>query len=161
MWGAYYPTPQDAMFQVWLAPEMPLNPRHRHSSSLDSSPLPSPGLSAGHPLPLPPLSPVRDLTGASQSTPIPLHVPKHDFAPTLEPIKSKWQKGKLIGRGTFGSVYVASNRYYLAKLISKYLIIGLVANKNYEVRSNSDFSSTFQFLNDKSRCFKNFLIVTC
>lgn len=29
----------------------------------------------------------------------------------LMPIKSKWQKGKLIGRGTFGSVYVASNRF--------------------------------------------------
>jgi hypothetical protein len=26
-------------------------------------------------------------------------------------MKSHWQKGKLIGRGTFGSVYVASNRY--------------------------------------------------
>ncbi|KAG6421626.1 hypothetical protein SASPL_118183 [Salvia splendens] len=110
MWGAYYPTPQAAMFQVWLAPEMPLNPHHRHSSSLGSSPLPSPRFTPGHPLPLPPLSPVRDLTGASKSTPIPLHVAKHDFAPTLEPIKSKWQKGKLIGRGTFGSVYEASNR---------------------------------------------------
>ncbi|XP_042059563.1 mitogen-activated protein kinase kinase kinase 5-like [Salvia splendens] len=110
MWGAYYPTPQAAMFQVWLAPEIPLNPHHKHSASLDASPLPSPIVTPGHRLPLPPLSPVRDLTGASQSTPIPLHVAKHEFAHTLEPIKSKWQKGKLIGRGTFGSVYVASNR---------------------------------------------------
>ncbi|GFP94551.1 mitogen-activated protein kinase kinase kinase yoda [Phtheirospermum japonicum] len=30
--------------------------------------------------------------------------------PEVIPRKSKWQKGKLIGRGTFGSVYVASNR---------------------------------------------------
>lgn len=140
MWGAYYPTPQAAMFQVWLAPEMPLNPHHRHSASLDASPLPSPGVTPGHRLPLPPLSPMRDLTGASQSTHTPLQVAKHEFAPTLEPIKSKWQKGKLIGRGTFGSVYVASNRY-LTKLISKCLIIWLIACKNYEVWSNSDFAS--------------------
>ncbi|KAL6545494.1 Mitogen-activated protein kinase kinase kinase 5 [Orobanche gracilis] len=26
------------------------------------------------------------------------------------PIRSQWQKGKLIGRGAFGSVYVDSNR---------------------------------------------------
>ena len=26
-------------------------------------------------------------------------------------MKNQWRKGKLIGRGTFGSVYVASNRY--------------------------------------------------
>ncbi|KAL1563241.1 mitogen-activated protein kinase kinase kinase [Salvia divinorum] len=30
--------------------------------------------------------------------------------PEPMPIRSQWQKGKLIGRGTFGSVYVGSNR---------------------------------------------------
>ncbi|CAA0814340.1 mitogen-activated protein kinase kinase kinase 5 [Striga hermonthica] len=30
--------------------------------------------------------------------------------PKVMPIKSRWRKGKLIGRGTYGSVYVASNR---------------------------------------------------
>ena len=55
-----------------------------------------------HPLPLPPGSAM-----ASQPTLIPQLTPKLDIAP----IKSQWQKGKLIGRGTFGSVYVASNKY--------------------------------------------------
>nr|XP_027077691.1 mitogen-activated protein kinase kinase kinase 5 [Coffea arabica] len=54
-----------------------------------------------HPLPLPPGSAM-----ASQPTLIPQLTPKLDIAP----IKSQWQKGKLIGRGTFGSVYVASNK---------------------------------------------------
>ncbi|KAK4487310.1 hypothetical protein RD792_006083 [Penstemon davidsonii] len=93
-----------------------------------------------HPLPLPPLastssypspiSPVSDFSGASmpsQSTPISSHAAKPEFPganihsqppqmspvaskPKVKPIKSQWQKGKLIGRGTFGSVYVASNR---------------------------------------------------
>lgn len=31
--------------------------------------------------------------------------------PEEVPMRSQWQKGKLIGRGTFGSVYVASNKY--------------------------------------------------
>ncbi|KAL1564101.1 mitogen-activated protein kinase kinase kinase [Salvia divinorum] len=110
IWGAYCPTPQAGIFQVWSVPEMPLNPRHKHSASFDASPIQSPGVTPGHPLPLPPLSPVPDLAGASQSTSIALHLTKHDFAPALESIKSKWQKGKLIGRGTFGRVYVASNR---------------------------------------------------
>ncbi|VVA09546.1 PREDICTED: mitogen-activated kinase [Prunus dulcis] len=53
-----------------------------------------------HPLPLPP--------GASLSLPSPqaLLTPK----PESQPVKGQWQKGKLIGRGTFGSVYVATNR---------------------------------------------------
>ncbi|XP_047951506.1 mitogen-activated protein kinase kinase kinase 5-like [Salvia hispanica] len=50
-----------------------------------------------HTLPLPPgtpLSSTSHLSGAKQPS----------------PIRSQWQKGKLIGRGTFGSVYVGSNR---------------------------------------------------
>ncbi|GFY93883.1 mitogen-activated protein kinase kinase kinase 5 [Actinidia rufa] len=54
-----------------------------------------------HPLPLP-----RGATSPSQPTSISQITAK----PDLMPIISQWQKGKLIGRGTFGSVYVASNR---------------------------------------------------
>jgi len=55
-----------------------------------------------HPLPLPPGAAV-----PSPSVPVPIALHKPEF-PSM---KSQWQKGKLIGRGTFGSVYVASNRY--------------------------------------------------
>ncbi|OMP02056.1 hypothetical protein COLO4_11366 [Corchorus olitorius] len=54
-----------------------------------------------HRLPLPP---VPALASPSASTP---HV---TTKPEPLPMNSQWQKGKLIGRGTFGSVYVASNR---------------------------------------------------
>lgn len=54
-----------------------------------------------HPLPLPPGAAM-----LSPHTPAPLRTPKSD----LVPVKDQWQKGKLIGRGTFGSVYVASNK---------------------------------------------------
>ncbi|KAJ8546136.1 hypothetical protein K7X08_018719 [Anisodus acutangulus] len=54
-----------------------------------------------HPLPLPPL-------GATPSQPT--SIPPVSTNAELTPIKGQWQKGKLIGRGTFGSVYVASNR---------------------------------------------------
>ncbi|KAM7510341.1 hypothetical protein LguiB_009216 [Lonicera macranthoides] len=54
-----------------------------------------------HPLPLPPGAAV------PSQQPAPLQV---TAKPDVMPIKGKWQKGKLIGRGTFGSVYVASNR---------------------------------------------------
>ncbi|RDX80618.1 Mitogen-activated protein kinase kinase kinase 5, partial [Mucuna pruriens] len=54
-----------------------------------------------HPLPLPP------------SAGPPLPSPSATFSqPKTEslPMKNQWQKGKLIGRGTFGTVYVATNR---------------------------------------------------
>lgn len=54
-----------------------------------------------HPLPLPPGAACPFSTAASAQAPL-----KHDSFP----INSQWKKGKLIGRGTFGSVYVASNR---------------------------------------------------
>lgn len=55
-----------------------------------------------HPLPLPP-----GAVTPSCSAPIP-QVPTK---PESMQMKNQWQKGKLIGRGTFGSVYVASNLY--------------------------------------------------
>lgn len=56
----------------------------------------------GHPLPRPP--------GASTIPSPSTSVPQVATKPEPVPMKSQWQKGKLIGRGTFGSVYVASNR---------------------------------------------------
>ncbi|CAA0840928.1 mitogen-activated protein kinase kinase kinase 5 [Striga hermonthica] len=83
-----------------------------------------------HPLPLPPgpamssqvhpISPVGtrlDTSGASMLSPSVHNITSESSSlssgvskPNMMPRKSKWQKGKLIGRGTFGSVYVASNR---------------------------------------------------
>ncbi|KAG6585640.1 Mitogen-activated protein kinase kinase kinase 5, partial [Cucurbita argyrosperma subsp. sororia] len=54
-----------------------------------------------HPLPLPP-----PLVASSQSSPQSL--PSKD-KPYISSVKGQWQKGKLIGRGTFGSVYLATN----------------------------------------------------
>ncbi|XP_021714250.1 mitogen-activated protein kinase kinase kinase 5-like [Chenopodium quinoa] len=54
-----------------------------------------------HPLPLPP-------TPSSSMLASP--VPQVSSRPEVLPMKSQWIKGKLIGRGTFGSVYAATNR---------------------------------------------------
>ncbi|CAK9166448.1 unnamed protein product [Ilex paraguariensis] len=54
-----------------------------------------------HALPLPP--------GAAVSPQPAVPPPQVTAKAELMPIKCQWQKGKLIGRGTFGSVYVASN----------------------------------------------------
>ncbi|XWS29382.1 hypothetical protein CRYUN_Cryun24cG0024900 [Craigia yunnanensis] len=54
-----------------------------------------------HPLPLPP--------GAAMASPS-ASIPQVTTKPEPLPMNCQWQKGKLIGRGTFGSVYVASNR---------------------------------------------------
>lgn len=56
-----------------------------------------------HPLPLPPGAPLLS-PSPKRSSPT---LPKADSSL----VKGQWQKGKLIGRGTFGSVYVATNRY--------------------------------------------------
>lgn len=122
---------------MWSAPEMPtglpspsflehngsplLSPQtknpHRTSKSLCGSASPmhhkslvenstawrESNVQAGvHPLPRPP--------GAA----FPSHSPPNAQVTVKTeslPLKSQWQKGRLIGRGTFGSVYVASNRY--------------------------------------------------
>lgn len=56
-----------------------------------------------HPLPLPP--------GAAVHSPPAAATFSHAVAKSESlPMNSQWQKGKLIGRGTFGSVYVATNR---------------------------------------------------
>ncbi|XP_024179513.1 mitogen-activated protein kinase kinase kinase 5 isoform X2 [Rosa chinensis] len=111
--------------QVWSAPEMTTNdmtqppPASSDVFSNESSPINSPTARSPlrppqassplhprlevHPLPLPP--------GASLPSPsVPSPQPPLTPKPEPQPIKGQWQKGKLIGRGTFGSVYVATNR---------------------------------------------------
>ena len=60
------------------------------------------GIASVHPLPLPPkaVMPVQALSSRQS-------VPKNEVVP----MASMWQKGKLIGSGTFGNVYVGTNRY--------------------------------------------------
>ncbi|GAB2231683.1 hypothetical protein Drorol1_Dr00010695 [Drosera rotundifolia] len=56
---------------------------------------------SGHPLPRPPVG-----TSPGHVLPGPITPSK----PEVVPMSSQWVKGKLIGRGTFGSVYIATNR---------------------------------------------------
>lgn len=79
-----------------MSPSGPSSPIHSKLSRESA------GLLEVHPLPLPPGAGMH-----SPSSPI-LQV---SAKPESLPMNSQWQKGKLIGRGTFGSVYVASNRY--------------------------------------------------
>jgi hypothetical protein len=37
-------------------------------------------------------------------------------------LNSQWQKGKLIGRGAFGSIYVATNRYIHSMYLRSFLL---------------------------------------
>ncbi|KAM4121829.1 hypothetical protein ACB094_01G035200 [Castanea mollissima] len=62
---------------------------------------------SAYPLPLPPRA-----TLPSQSSPqSPLSTTHHIAEqPHVSSFKGQWQKGRLIGRGTFGSVYIAMNR---------------------------------------------------
>ncbi|KAJ8544879.1 hypothetical protein K7X08_017462 [Anisodus acutangulus] len=101
-------------------------------SSVDNSPLHSPRLSPQrrskspsgpasplhHPLPNDNHSPMVRRESCAQGNVYPLPLPPLATPPVspptpktdITPVKSQWKKGKLIGRGTFGSVYVASNR---------------------------------------------------
>nr|POF12192.1 mitogen-activated protein kinase kinase kinase 3 [Quercus suber] len=62
---------------------------------------------SAYPLPLPPRA-----TLPSQSSPQSHLSTNHHIAeqPHVSSFKGQWQKGRLIGRGTFGSVYLATNR---------------------------------------------------
>ncbi|KAF5736116.1 Mitogen-activated protein kinase kinase kinase 5 isoform 2 [Tripterygium wilfordii] len=84
------------------SPSRPTSPFHTRLSLDTSAPRrEGSGHTEVHPLPLPP--------GAALPSPTaPMSQPKGK-AESL-PMNCQWQKGKLIGRGTFGSVYVASNR---------------------------------------------------
>lgn len=62
---------------------------------------------SAHPLPLPP-----EATQPQSSLPLPPPIFHHNQEyPNLSLRKPQWQKGKFIGRGTYGSVYVGTNRY--------------------------------------------------
>ncbi|KAF8020259.1 hypothetical protein BT93_G0842 [Corymbia citriodora subsp. variegata] len=78
------------------------SPMHHKSLVENSTAWRESNVQAGvHPLPRPP--------GAA----LPSHSPPNAQVTVKTeslPLKSQWQKGRLIGRGTFGSVYVASNR---------------------------------------------------
>ncbi|XP_042429728.1 mitogen-activated protein kinase kinase kinase 5-like isoform X1 [Zingiber officinale] len=80
------------------APSSPLNTRmlsdnfaasHENGSNVN-----------GHPLPLPPGAISPSHSGSS-----------HQNGVKSEALKSQWKKGKLIGSGTFGNVYEATNRH--------------------------------------------------
>ncbi|KAL8044430.1 hypothetical protein ABFX02_08G046100 [Erythranthe guttata] len=112
-----------------ISTHKPASPLTRWESNVQASvhPLPLPPGAAVSSSPPTPISPVRcksEFSGASLPSQLTV---RHEFTganiPSLPspispvgnkielmPIKSQWQKGKLIGRGTFGSVYVASNR---------------------------------------------------
>ncbi|KAL8128158.1 mitogen-activated protein kinase kinase kinase 5-like [Apium graveolens] len=78
--------------------------RHSNYKSLPESPVawPEGNNSIVHPLPLPPGAPVPSYS--------PSHSLKTSHPTNGSSTKGQWQKEKLIGRGTYGSVYIAINR---------------------------------------------------
>ncbi|MCI26613.1 mitogen-activated protein kinase kinase kinase YODA-like, partial [Trifolium medium] len=84
------------------SPTSPLHPRLQQALSLDSpTGKQDDGRSQRHPLPLPPGSPTSP-SALSNTRP---NGPFENSVPNL----SKWKKGKLLGRGTFGHVYLGFN----------------------------------------------------
>lgn len=82
------------------APPSPMHPKlfpENHVSRPDGN-----GSASFHPLPLPPASVSPKQTNVS-----------HQLVPKVEmpSVAGQWQKGKLLGSGTFGCVYEATNRY--------------------------------------------------
>ncbi|KAM5564737.1 mitogen-activated protein kinase kinase kinase 5-like [Rosa sericea] len=102
--GATFPSlsPKKPTFSPTHSPLHSPTPRSpRFSPNADHSN----SLATAHPLPLPPGAAV-----PAQPPSIIMH--QNNVAPnvTVSSMKGQWQKGKLIGRGTFGSVYLATNR---------------------------------------------------
>ncbi|XP_050364904.1 mitogen-activated protein kinase kinase kinase 5-like [Argentina anserina] len=97
------PTPALSPAHSPLHSPTPRSPRYSpNCSNYDNN-----SLATAHPLPLPP--------GASVPTQPPAAIMHQNIAPiapnvAVSSMKGQWQKGKLIGRGTFGSVYIATNR---------------------------------------------------
>ncbi|KAM7513809.1 hypothetical protein LguiA_003392 [Lonicera macranthoides] len=76
----------------------PLHPRFSSTTSIDS---PTRKLDECHPLPLPPGSP---------TSPSSMHSPRTSGLSEMSHCNlSKWKKGRLLGRGTFGHVYLGFN----------------------------------------------------
>ncbi|KAK6128947.1 hypothetical protein DH2020_037321 [Rehmannia glutinosa] len=113
-----------------ISSETPCRWESNAQATVHPLPLPPGPAMSSQVTPISPVGSKSDTLGAcmpSQSTPISSATAKHEFPgsnipsqplpispvgkkPEVMPKKSHWQKGKLIGRGTFGSVYVASNR---------------------------------------------------
>lgn len=116
-----------------------LKPRNRSGTSSPShlrmSPECSPqwhgsnGTIAVHPLPLPPGAAV-----LSQPT----FVHQAALKSEVSSMKSQWQKGKLIGSGTFGNVFVATNRYVgvLAYFLFLFFFFSIISEHLYVLSSS-------------------------
>jgi len=83
------------------SPTSPLHPRLQGLNLDSPTGKQDDGKSQCHPLPLPPGSPTSPSSALSNS-----RSPFENSSPNL----SKWKKGKLLGRGTFGHVYLGFNR---------------------------------------------------
>ncbi|ESW08646.1 hypothetical protein PHAVU_009G062400 [Phaseolus vulgaris] len=84
-----------------LNPEGCQSQLHKHSSRV----LPENNHVDAHPLPLPPRASPPPAQSSPQHQPSILHLTVEN-SPSM---KGQWQKGKLIGRGSYGSVYHATN----------------------------------------------------
>lgn len=88
------------------SPTSPLHPR-LHALSVDSpTGRQEDGRSQCHPLPLPPGSP-------TSPSSLPNTRANGQLENTTSNHQCKWKKGKLLGRGTFGHVYLGFNRYWI------------------------------------------------
>ena len=83
------------------SPTSPLHPRLQGLNLDSPTGKQDDGRSQCHPLPLPPGSPTSPSSALSNT-----RSPFENSSPNL----SKWKKGKLLGRGTFGHVYLGFNR---------------------------------------------------
>ena len=93
----------------------PLHPRAGGAASESQTSWPDEGKQQSHRLPLPPVtvsasSPFSHSNSAAASPSVP-RSPGRAEAPTSP--GPRWKKGKLLGRGTFGHVYVGFNRYHI------------------------------------------------
>ncbi|KAJ7966661.1 mitogen-activated protein kinase kinase kinase YODA-like [Quillaja saponaria] len=81
--------------------------KHQHRKFLNMERPENNSHVAAHPLPLPPRANLPVQLSIQAQSSVVHHATEN---PYVSPMKSQWQKGKLIGRGTFGSVYMAINR---------------------------------------------------
>ncbi|CAL5204639.1 unnamed protein product [Lathyrus oleraceus] len=79
---------------------------HSHQSKFCTRVWPENNHADAHPLPLPPRASPQPQQSPSQHQP---SSTMHHSTENFHSMKGQWQKGKLIGRGSFGSVYHATN----------------------------------------------------
>lgn len=80
----------------------PIHPRMTGTNSESPTGRQEEGRSQGHPLPLPPSSPSSPSSLPNGRAGV--------FTENSHNSLSKWRKGRLLGRGTFGHVYLGFNR---------------------------------------------------